>query len=71
MRLACAVRARRGARLLLVGVVLMAVGNVVPSPVTVIFGILVLLRGVAVALGVSDSHHRAADIAGFRTPPPI
>jgi hypothetical protein len=70
MQLARAVRARRGARLLLAGAVLTVAGSIVPSPVTVICGILVLLRGVAVALGVSVPHHTAADIAGFRTPPP-
>lgn len=70
MRLARAVRARRGARLLLAGTVLTVAGSIAPSPVTVICGILVLLRGVAVALGVSEPHHTAADIAGFRTPPP-
>jgi hypothetical protein len=70
MRLARAVRARRGTRLLLAGAVLTVAGSVVPSPVTVICGILVLLRGVAVALGVSEPHRAAADFAGFRTPPP-
>ena len=70
MRLACAVRARRGARLLLAGAVLTVAGSIVSSPVTVICGTLVLLRGVAVALGVSDPHHTAADFAGFKTPPP-
>ena len=69
MRLARAMRARRGARLLLAGAVLTVAGSIVPSPVTVICGILVLLRGVAVALGVSEPHHAAADFAGFRTPP--
>ncbi len=70
MRLARAVRARRGARLLLAGAALTVAGSIVPSPVTVICGILVLLRGVAVALGVSEPHHAAPDFAGFRTPPP-
>lgn len=70
MRLARAVRARRGARLLLAGAVLTVAGSIIPSPVTVICGILVLLRGVAVALGVSEPHRAAADLAGFRTPPP-
>ena len=70
MRLARAVRACRGARLLLSGAVLMMAGSIVPSPLTVICGTLVLLRGVAVALGVSEPHHTAADFAGFKTPPP-
>ena len=70
MRLARAVRACRGARLLLAGAVLTVAGSIVPSPLTVICGTLVLLRGVAVALGVSEQHHTAADFAGFKTPPP-
>lgn len=70
MRLARVVRARRGARLLLAGAMLTVAGSVFPSPVTVICGLLVLLRGAAVALGVSEPQHTAADIAGFRTPPP-
>jgi hypothetical protein len=70
IRLARAIRARRGARLLLAGAVLTVAGSIVPSPVTVICGILVLMRGVAVAFGVSEPHHTAADFAGFRTPPP-
>jgi hypothetical protein len=70
MRLACAVRARRGGRLLLAGAVLTVAGSIVPSPVTVICGTLVLLRALAVALGVSEPHHTAADFAGFKTPPP-
>ena len=70
MRLARVVRARRGARLLLAGAVLTVAGSIVPSPVTVICGTLVLLRGVAVALGVSEPHHTAADFAGFKTRPP-
>ena len=70
MGLARAVRACRGARLLLAGAVLTVAGSIVPSPLTVICGTLVLLRGVAVALGVSEPHHTAADFAGFKTPPP-
>ena len=70
MRLARAVRACRGARLLLAGAVLTVAGSFVPSPLTVICGTLVLLRAVAVALGVSEPHHTAADFAGFKTPPP-
>jgi hypothetical protein len=76
MRLARAVRTRRGAMLLLAGSVLTAAGIMLPSGVTFICGMLVLLRGVAVTLGVSELHRRpdgapagGADFAGFRTPP--
>ena len=76
MRLAQSVRTRRGARLLVAGAVLTVAGIILPSAVIQIFGILVLLRGVAVALGVSERHHRpggepapGVDVAGFRTPP--
>jgi hypothetical protein len=76
MRLAGAVRARRWAVLMLAGAVLTVAGITVPSGVTFVFGMLVLLRGVAVALGVSTSHRRldgepagAPDYFGFGTPP--
>jgi len=76
MCLTRAVRARRGAPLLLAGVVLAMAGIIVPSQVTVVCGMLVLLRGVAVSLGVSALHRRldgkpagGVDVAGFRTPP--
>jgi hypothetical protein len=76
MRLACAVRTRRGAMLLLAGAALTGAGIVLPSGVTFICGMLVLLRGAAVTLGVSELHRRpdgapagGADFAGFRTPP--
>jgi membrane-bound ClpP family serine protease len=76
MCLARAVRARRGAGLLLAGAVLTVAGIIVPSGVIQISGMLVLLRGVAVALGVSERHRRpggepagGVDVAGFRTPP--
>ena len=59
MRLARAVRARRGAMLLLAGAVLTAAGIMVPSAWAFIGGMLVLLRGVAVALGVSELRHHA------------
>lgn len=62
MRLARAVRTRRGARLLLTGSALTVAGMMLPyglaGGVTFIVGILVLLRGVAVALGVSERHRR-------------
>jgi hypothetical protein len=76
MRLARVVRARRGARLLVAGAVLTVAGIMLPSAVIQISGVLVLLRGVAVALGVSEQHRRpggepapGVDVAGFRTPP--
>jgi len=76
MRLARSVHARRGARLLMVGAMLTVAGIVLSSGVIQIAGMLVLLRGVAVALGVSEPHRRPAgepvhsvDVAGFRTPP--
>jgi hypothetical protein len=76
MRLARAVRTRRGVMLLLAGAVLTVAGIMLPSGVTCICGMLVLLRGVAVTLGVSELHRRldgapagGADFAGFRTPP--
>lgn len=76
MRLARYVRARRGARLLMAGTMLTTAGIMLPSGVIQIAGMLVLLRGVAVALGVSEPHRRPAgqpvrsvDVAGFRTRP--
>jgi hypothetical protein len=46
------------------------------SGVIQVFGMLVLLRGVAVTLGVSERHRRpggepaaGVDVAGFKTPP--
>jgi hypothetical protein len=70
------VRTRRGARFLVAGAVLTVAGVMVPSGVTYICGMLVLIRGVAVILGVSEPHRRVdgepaggPDIAGFRTPP--
>lgn len=71
-----AVRARRGARLLLAGAVLTIVGLTLPSAVAFICGMMVLLRGVAVSLGVSDLRRRrygepagAPDFFGFGTLP--
>jgi hypothetical protein len=76
MRLARAVRTRRGARLLVAGAVLTVAGIMLPSGLFQICGMLVLLRAVAVALGVSEPHRRpggerarAVDVAGFRAPP--
>jgi hypothetical protein len=76
MRLAQSVRTRRGARLLVAGAVLTVAGIILPSGVIQISGMLVLLRAVAVALGVSERHRRpggepaaGVDVAGFRTPP--
>jgi hypothetical protein len=76
MRLAQSVRTRRGARLLVAGAVLTVAGIVLPNGVIQISGMLVLLRGVAVALGVSERYCRpggesaaGVDVAGFRTPP--
>jgi hypothetical protein len=70
------VRTRRGARLLVAGAVLTVAGIMLPSGVIQVFGMLVLLRGVAVALGVSERHRRpggepaaGVDVGGFKTPP--
>jgi hypothetical protein len=75
MHLARAVRSRRGATLVLAGAGLAVAGSVLPSGVVVIVGMLVLVRGVAVALGVSEPHRgprgasaRGADFFGFGTP---
>jgi len=74
-RLARAVRARRHGRLLLAGAVLTAAGIVLPSGMAVIAGTLILLRGVAVTLGVSEPRRRLddapgrADFFGFGTRP--
>jgi len=75
MRLAHAVRSRRGATLLLAGAGITAAGSLLPSGVAVIVGMLVLLRGVAVSLGVSEPHPgphgasaRGADPFGFGAP---
>jgi hypothetical protein len=76
IRLAQSVRTRRGARLLVAGAVLTVAGIMLPNGVIQISGMLVLVRGVAVALGVSERHRRpggqsaaGVDVAGFRTPP--
>lgn len=76
MRLARAVCARPAARLALAGAVLTVAGVTLPSAVTVISGMLVLLRAVAVTLGVSELKRRldgkpagGADYFGFGTPP--
>ena len=76
MRLVQSVRTRRGARLLVAGAVLTVAGIILSNGVIQISGMLVLLRAVAVALGVSEPHGRpggerarAVDVAGFKTPP--
>jgi len=75
IRLARAVGARRHGRLLLAGAVLTAAGIVLPSAMAVIAGTLILLRGVAVTLGVSEPRRRLndapgrADFFGFGTRP--
>jgi len=76
MRLARSVRTRRGARLLVAGAVVTVAGIMLPSGVIQVSGMLVMLRGVAVALGVSERHRRpggepaaGVDVAGFKSPP--
>ena len=75
MHLARAVRTRPAARLAGAGAMLTLAGLIFSSSVAVIVGMLVLLRAVAVALGVSELHRRpdgkpvgGPDYAGFRTP---
>jgi hypothetical protein len=75
-RIARAVRVRPRLGLLLAGAALAAAGIMLPSGVSFIGGMLVLLRGVAVTLGVSEPRRRrdgepagAADFFGFGTPP--
>jgi hypothetical protein len=75
IRFARAVCARRHGRLLLAGAVLTVAGIVLPSGMAVIAGMLILLRGVAVALGVSEPRCRldgapgGPDFFGFGTRP--
>jgi hypothetical protein len=76
MGLVRAVRTRRGAGLLMAGAVLTVAGIMLPIGVAFVCGMLVLIRGVAVILGVSELHRRVdgkpaggPDPAGFRTPP--
>src|SRR5271165_400217 len=87
IRLARAVRSRRGAGLLLTGAGLLLTGAALTvagmmlpygpvGGVTFIVGILVFLRGVAVALGVTERHRRfdgapsgGADYFGFGSLP--
>ena len=61
------VRAVRAPRLLLAGTVLVVAGVALPSGIAVIAGMLLLLRGVAVTLGVSEPRH--PDFFGFGTRP--
>ena len=77
VRLARVVRARRGLAFLLAGALLSVAGNMLPSGVVFIAGMLVALRGAAVLLGVSEPHRRPggqptgrADFFGFGTPRP-
>ncbi|HEY1000504.1 MAG TPA: hypothetical protein VGD83_12750 [Streptosporangiaceae bacterium] len=83
VRLARVVRARPGLAFLLAGALLSVAGNMLPSGAVFIAGMLVLLRGAAVLLGVSEPRrpgrqpgHRPggqpagrADFFGFGTPP--
>jgi len=76
MRLARAARTYPAARLALAGTMVTIVGIVLPSAVTLIVGMLILLRAVAVTLGVSQLHRRPdtesatrAGLLGFGTPP--
>ena len=74
IRLARVVRARRGLAFVLAGVLLSVAGNMLPSGAVFIAGMLVLLRGAAVLLGVSEPHHPGgqptarADFFGFGDP---
>jgi hypothetical protein len=75
MRLPRVVRTRWRPVLLLAGAGLTAAGMILPSGAAFIIGMLVLLRGAAVALGVSEPRRRldgkpagAADFFGFGTP---
>ena len=61
-------RVARARRLLLAGTVLTVVGIVLPDGLVFIAGMLILLRGVAVTLGVSEPR-RAADFFGFGSRP--
>ncbi len=76
IRLARIVRARPGLAFLLAGAVLAVAGNMLPSGVVLIAGMLVFLRGAAVLLGVSEPRRPrgqpagGADFFGFGTPPP-
>jgi hypothetical protein len=56
-------RAVRAPRLLLAGTALVVTGIALPSGIAVIAGMLLLLRGVAVTLGVSEPRH--PDFYGF------
>jgi hypothetical protein len=81
-RLARVAHARPGLAFLLSGALLVAAGNLLPSGVAVIAGMMISLRGAAVLLGVSEPRRseprhrpdgqppRAADFFGFGTPPP-
>ena len=76
VRLARVVRARPGLAFLLTGALLSMAGNMLPSGIVFIAGMLVFLRGAAVLLGVSEPRRPrgqpagGADFFGFGTPPP-
>ena len=76
IRLARVVRARPGLAFLLAGVLLSVAGNLLPSGAVFIAGMMVLLRGAAVLLGVTEPRRPGgqpagrADFFGFGTPPP-
>jgi membrane-bound ClpP family serine protease len=74
-RLARIAYTRPGLALLLAGALLVVAGNLLPSGVAFIAGMMISLRGAAVLLGVSEPRHRsggqparAADFFGFGTP---
>jgi hypothetical protein len=76
-RLTRIVHARPGLAFLLAGALLVVAGNLLPSGVAIIAGMMISLRGAVVLLGVSEPRHRpggqparAADFFGFGTPPP-
>jgi hypothetical protein len=76
IRLARIARARPGLAFLLAGALLVVAGNVLPSAVAVIAGMMICLRGAAVLLGVTEPRRRTggqraagADFFGFGTPP--
>jgi hypothetical protein len=66
-RLARVVRTRRGLVFLLAGALISVAGNVLPSGVVFVAGMLVFLRGAAVLLGVSEPRRPGggADFFGF------
>ena len=67
IRLARIVRARRGLAFALTGALLVVAGNMLPSGIVFIAGMLVCLRGAAVMLGVCEPRRPGggADFFGF------